>query len=211
VIFQPAVVKNPDPDLFTPGKRPHTVVIDLLHMPEPVFGKIVLDILKKCEFLPYAGNLIFPGFCSNLLAGVIGDLRMVLPMLIETGNLAPVYLSLLIGLPVKHVGIHATDGKPLVIYPAPVVLKEVAGPAIIVLCPESIPGYIECSFLVAKFRVRCRFNRFRIDLPSPVRITIEEKHVPVESPCTAPAAEIAAEPDLLYDRCMLFLRIREKI
>jgi hypothetical protein len=211
VFFQPAVVKNHDPDLFAPGKSPHTVVIDLLHMPDPVFGKVVLDIFKKCEFLPYAGNFIIPGFLGCVLTEIPGDLRMILPMLIKTGNLAPVYRSLLVRFPVKHVGVHATDGKPLVIYPAPVVVKKVAGPAIIVFGPESIPGYIECSFLVAKFRVRCRFNRFRINLPCPVRVTIKEEDVPVERPCTAPAAEIAAEPDLFYDRCQLFLRIREKI
>jgi hypothetical protein len=37
VFFQPALVKNHNPDFFAPGKSPHTVVIDLLDMPEPVF------------------------------------------------------------------------------------------------------------------------------------------------------------------------------
>ncbi len=146
-----------------------------------------------------------------LPAEIFGNLRVVLTMFIEAGNLAPVYSSLFIRLTVKHIGVNATDREPLVVYPAPVVLQEVAGPAIIVLCPERIPGYIECSVLVAKFRVRCGFNRFRIDIPRYRRITVKEEHVPVESPCTAPAAEIAAEPDLSDDRCKTFLRVCEKI
>jgi hypothetical protein len=58
---------------------------------------------------------------------------------------------------VEHVRINATDGKTLVVDPAPVLLEEKTGTAVIVLCPERIPGYIECPVLVAKFRERCRF------------------------------------------------------
>src|SRR5512137_770321 len=97
-----------------------------------------------------AGSFIFPGFCSCLPAENLGNLSVVLTMFIKTGNLAPVDLPPFVRLPVKHVRVNATDGKPLVIYPAPVVRQEPAGPAIIVLCFKRIPGYIECSVLVAK-------------------------------------------------------------
>src|SRR5512137_1811907 len=103
-----------------------------------------------------AGSFIFPGFCSCLPAENLGNLRVVLTMFIKAGNLTPVDLPPFVRLPVQHVRVNATDGKPLVIYPAPVVLKEPAGPAIIVPCSERISGYVECSVLVAKLRVRSR-------------------------------------------------------
>jgi hypothetical protein len=45
--FEPAIIKNHDPDLFTSGKCPHAIVIDFLHVPEMIPGKIILNIRKK--------------------------------------------------------------------------------------------------------------------------------------------------------------------
>jgi hypothetical protein len=112
---------------------------------------------------------------------------------------------------VKHIGINTTDGKPPVIYPAPFVLEEVAGPAVIVLSPEGITGYIECPVLVAKLRERGRFDRFRIDFPCDCHIAVDQEHVPVEGPGAALTAEITPEPDLLYNRYKTFLRVRKKV
>ena len=147
---------------------------------------------------------------ARLPAEIFGNLRVVLTVFIEAGNLAPGYSSPLVRLTVKHIGVNTTDREPLVVYPAPVVLQEEARPAIIVLCFERIPGYIECSVLVAKLRVWGGFNQFRIDFPCYRRITVEEEHVPVKSPCAAPAAEITPEPDLTDDRHKTFLRVCEK-
>jgi hypothetical protein len=47
---------------------------------------------------------------------------MVFPVLVQAGDLAPVDISLLVGLAVEHVGVHAADGEATVIDPAPVVL-----------------------------------------------------------------------------------------
>jgi hypothetical protein len=158
LFLQPAVTENHDPELFTPGKCPHAIIVDFLHVPELISGKVILNIRKKRNFLSDAGNFIFPGFCCCLMAAILGNFRMVLSVFIEAGNLAPVCFSPLIRFFMKHVGVDATDGKTPVVNPAPVVLQEVAGPAIIVLCPQGIPGYIECLVLVAKLRVRSRFN-----------------------------------------------------
>jgi hypothetical protein len=207
VLFQPSVAENHNLDFFTSGKCPNAVVIDLLYMPELVLGKVILHTYKKCNLLPDTGNFKVLGFCGCILAANFWDVCMILTMLIQAGNLAPVYVPLLIRFPVKHMRVNATDGKPPVIYPAPVVLKEVAGPAVIVLCPECIPGYIECSFLVAKLRERSRFNRFRINFPGYCHITVEKEYMAVECPGAAPAAEITPEPDLPNNRCKPFLRV----
>jgi hypothetical protein len=46
-VFQTAVTENTDPDLFTSGKCPHPIVINFLHVPEMILGKVILDIHKK--------------------------------------------------------------------------------------------------------------------------------------------------------------------
>ena len=47
VFLKPAVTKNHDPDLFASGKCPHTVIIDFLHVPELIPGKVILHKCKK--------------------------------------------------------------------------------------------------------------------------------------------------------------------
>lgn len=184
--------------------------MNFLDMPEPVSGKVILHAEKKGNLLPDAGDFIFPGFCRYNLAVTLGKLSMVFPVFIQTGNLTPVFLPPLVRFPVKHVWIDTTDGKPLAVYPAHVVLQEPAGAAIIVPCFERIPGYIECTVLVAKLRERSRFNRFRIYFPCYYHITVEEEHVPVECPGAAPAAEITLEPDLLDNCCKPFRRVSKE-
>ena len=71
MFFQHAMVKNPDPYPVTSDKCPHAVIIHLLHVSEPVSGKIVLNIRKKCDLLSDAGNLVFPRFCSCLLTEIL--------------------------------------------------------------------------------------------------------------------------------------------
>ena len=47
VVLKPAVTKNHDPDLFASGKCPHTVIIDFLHVPDLIPGKVILHKYKK--------------------------------------------------------------------------------------------------------------------------------------------------------------------
>ena len=47
VFLQPAAPENHDTDLIAAGKSPHAVIIGFLDMPEPISGKVILDIGKK--------------------------------------------------------------------------------------------------------------------------------------------------------------------
>ena len=210
MIFQPAIVIDHDRNLLSPFISPHAVVINLLDMPESVLLKIILNTAKKCNFLPETGRLVFPCFCCDPATVAHGNFRMIIPVLIEAGDLAPVNVPVLIRLAVEHVGIHTTDGKTPVIYPAPVVFKEITGSAIVVLCPECIPGNVKCPVLVTELRKRSRLDRTRIDLPCADRVTIEEEHVAIERPGAASAAEIAPEPDIPDNVCQVFLRVGKK-
>lgn len=201
VLFQPACKIDHDPYLLSSGKGTHAIIIDLLYMPEFVFEKIFLYKGQKCDLLFYAGGLILHGHLGCPPALVSRYLRMVLPVLVQPGKLAPVHVSLFIRFTVEHVRVNAAYEKTPFVYPAPVVIKKITGPGLIVFCLQGIPRHIERAVLVAEFREGGRFNRPGIDLPRNCGVLVEKKDMTIESPGAAPAAEITPEPHLSNNRC----------
>ena len=57
MFFEPAIVKNHYPEGESFGKCPYAIVVYLLHVTEPVPGKIFLDIFEKCDLLRKEGKI----------------------------------------------------------------------------------------------------------------------------------------------------------
>jgi hypothetical protein len=64
------------------------------------------------------------------------------------------------------------------------------------LYPQRITGDIECTVLVAEFRIRGRLERRRIDIPYCGNIPVKQEDVTVERPGAALRAGGAPEPNV---------------
>ena len=199
-----------DRDRCAPPILPHTVIVDLLDMPEPVPGKPFLHTFQKRDLVGEECVLIFHRFTGKGKALLLRDRGVVFSMLLKTGDLAPVHFSRFIGLTVEHVRVDPADSKPAAVDPAPVVLKETARSLGIVLDLQRIAGDIERAVLVAELGIRRRFERIGIDLPDRGHIPVKQEDMAVECPGAAFRAGSAPKPDVPDHTGKAVYRIRKK-
>ncbi len=195
MLLQLSVMVYHNRNRYTFFKRPQPIIIYLLDMAETIPREIIVNTLKNRDLLHEERILILFGFTGDRQALFTGDIRIILPVDIQPGNLPPVHLPVLIRFTVKHIRVDPADGKTPVINPAPVVFQIITRTCIVVLCPQRIPGDIERAVLVTEFRIRCGFKCSRIDLPDCVHIPVEQEDVPVERPGAAFCTTGAPEPD----------------
>jgi hypothetical protein len=162
VLVQVTIIIYHNGDLLTPLKPPYLVIIYFLHVTEPVTGEIILHEFKKPDFLGKERIFVLLGFTGEIEALVIRDNRIILPVLVKSGELPPVDIPVFVRFPVEHKWINPTDSKTVVVDPAPSVFQKPAGLTVIILCPYCIPRDIKYAVLVAKFGCRCRFDCSRI-------------------------------------------------
>jgi hypothetical protein len=132
---------------------------------EPVTGEIILHEFKKLNFLGKECILVLFGFTGEIEALVIGNMCVILPMPVKSGELPPVYNSVVVGFAVEHIGINTTDCKAEVINTALSFFQKPAASAGSILGPHRVPGNIEYTVLVAEFWRRCRFKSCGIKCP----------------------------------------------
>jgi len=185
VLFKSTLVIYHNGDLIPPFKLPQRVVVYFLHMPEAVTTEIFLHEFEKLNLLGKKCIFILFGLTGAIEALVSGNDSPVLSMLVKSGELPPVYISLFVRFTVEHIGVNATDGKSVFIDPAPAIFQKPAGSGFVVLCPQGITGNIENTILIAKFGCRSRFESGRIQCFYCGYVTIEQEYVAVERPGTA--------------------------
>jgi hypothetical protein len=171
--------------------------MDLLDVAELMSGEPFLYAFEECDLVIEKCMFIFHGLARKSDGFIIRDLRIILPVLVQTGDLAPVHLSLLIWLPVEHVRVDSADGKPLVIDPAPAVLEEPAGSLCIISHFQCVTGNIKRTVLIAELGVRRRFKRIWIDRTDTLHVAVKQEDMAIECPGTALCTGCAPESDLL--------------
>jgi hypothetical protein len=122
-------------DLFTTVKPPYLVIIYFLHVTELMAGEIILHEFEKSYLMGKERIFVLFGFPGEIEALVIRDYCIILPVLVESGELPPVNVTVFIRFAVEHVGINTTDSKAAVINPAPSVFQKPAGSRLIILRP----------------------------------------------------------------------------
>ncbi len=106
-------------------------------------------------------------------------------MLVETGELSPVYHPVFVRFAVEHIWVYSTDRKTAVVNPALSVFQKPAAATASIQCPYCIPRDIEYAVLVAEFRLRCWLKSSRVKCPDRGDIAVEQEYMTVECPGTA--------------------------
>ena len=159
-------------------------------------GEIVLHIFEELDLLREKCVLVLLCLTGDSEALFIRDSGVVFSMLFNPGELPPVNSPLFVRFPVEHIRIDAADGKPVVIDATSSLFQKPAGTGRIILCPQGIPGDIECPILVAEFRRRGWFQCSGINGFYRCYIAVEQEYMPVEFPGAALCAGCAVEFDL---------------
>jgi hypothetical protein len=163
-------------------------------MPKPVNGKIFMDILEKGDLLREKRVLVLQDLPRERTALIIRDYLVAAAVTGLSREMLPGDLTAGTGMPPEHMRVDPADRKPAVIDPASGVLEKPAGSIRVAPHFQRVTRDIENAVLVAEFRIRCRFKGFRIDLPCPGRVTIEQEDMIVYRTRAAPAALRAPEP-----------------
>jgi hypothetical protein len=138
VLFEGAIIKYHDGDLFTTVKPPNPVIVNFLHVSQPVTGEIILHKFEEPYLLRKECIFVLLGFTGMIEAHVIRYFSIIFPVLVKSGELPPVNVPVFVSFAVEHVGINAADSKTAVVNPAPSVVQEPAGSTGIIPCPYRI-------------------------------------------------------------------------
>jgi hypothetical protein len=138
VLVQVTIIIYHYSDLPALVKPVYLVIIYFLHVTEPVMGEIILHEFKKPDLLGKERIFVLFGFTCAIEALIIRDNRIIFPVLVKSGELPPVDISVFVRFPVEHRWINPTDSKTAVVNPASSVFQKPAGFTVIILCPYCI-------------------------------------------------------------------------
>jgi hypothetical protein len=135
VLLKAAVIIYHDGDLITTPELPYPVIVYFLDVPEAVTSEIILHEFQKPDLLRKKSIFVLLCFTGEIEALVICYNGIILPVLVDAGELPPVDIPVNVGFAVEHERIYATDSKSAVVNPASSVVQEPAGSTVIILCP----------------------------------------------------------------------------
>ena len=121
-------------------------------MAEMVAGEIVLHVFEELDLLREKRILILLCLTGEAEAILIRNGSIIFAVQVKPGELPLVHCSMFVGFAMEHVRVHAADGKPVFIDATFAVFQEPAGPGLIIMRSQRIPGDIKCTVLVAEFR-----------------------------------------------------------
>jgi hypothetical protein len=163
MLFKAAIIIYHHSNLIATIKLPNPVIVNFLHVTEPVAVEIILHKFQEPYLVRKERIFVLLCFAGEIEAHFNRNHSIILTVTVKPGELPPVDVPLFIGFTVEHIRINTTDSETAFINPAPPVVQEQAGSTGIILGPQCIPRNIEYAILVAKFRVRCWFEGFRIE------------------------------------------------
>jgi len=113
-------------DRFAQQNPLHLIIIYFLVMPELMHVKKIVNGFKKGYLMCKESVFIFFDFPGECKALIIGQILVILPVFVQSCELSPRHLPRHIAVSAEHMRVNAADRKPLVIDPAPAVLKKPA-------------------------------------------------------------------------------------
>ena len=122
-------------DLVPAVKPPYLVIIDLLHVTEPVTRKILLHEFEELNFLCKKRIFILLCLAGKIETLVCRNYSRKFPVLVKPGELPPVNVPVFVRFAVEHIRVNAADCKTTVVNATPAIIQKPAGSSLIVLCP----------------------------------------------------------------------------
>ena len=113
--FQPAIVQHGNLDFISLPERPHTVIVDLTDMSEPVVSKVPAQELVKPDGLLQKRDLVL--LCLLCQCDTICDRNLVVvrSVFVQPADLPPVDYAVIIRFAVEHVRVDPADREPVII------------------------------------------------------------------------------------------------